>query len=77
MQTFEQLCIITRFHTAAVAQVRAFAPRAGGLGFDNRPRHTKDVIKLLPYLFLLLITLHKRIDLTSLLSQTSGMSGRE
>ena len=23
--------------------VRAFAPRAGGRGFDPRPRHTKDV----------------------------------
>jgi len=28
--------------------VRAFAPWAGGRGFDPRPRHTKDVITMVP-----------------------------
>ena len=28
--------------------VRAFAPWAGNRGFDPRPRHTKDVIKMVP-----------------------------
>ena len=29
--------------------VRAFAPWAGGRGFDPRPRHTKSVIKMVTY----------------------------
>ena len=33
--------------------VRAFAPWAGGRGFNPQPRHIKDVIKMVPYAFLL------------------------
>ena len=50
--------------------VRAFAPRAGGRGFDPRPRHTKDVIKMVPDASLL-GTQHIRTGLASLSSQTS------
>jgi len=66
--------------------VRAFAPWAGGRGFDHRPRHTKAVIKMVPYASLLGAQ-HIRTGLASLFSQTSfkkkkrwipsGMSGRE
>ena len=64
--------------------VRAFAPWAGGRGFDPRPRHTKDVIKMVPNASLLSAQ-HIRTGLVSLSSQTllkkrwipSGMSGRE
>jgi len=49
---------------------RAFAPSAGGRGFDCRPRHTKDVIKMVPDTSLL-SDQHIRIGLASLSSQTS------
>ena len=67
--------------------VRAFAPLAGGRGFDSRPRHTKDVIKMVPDVSLLGVQhLHcKDRSGFSLLSKPrskkrwipSGMSGRE
>ena len=50
--------------------VRAFAPRAGGRGFDPRPRHTKEVIKMVPDV-VLLSAQHIRTGLASLSSQTS------
>jgi len=50
--------------------VRAFAPWAGGRGFDPRPRHTKDVIKMEPAASLLYAK-RTRTGLASLLSQTS------
>ena len=65
--------------------VKAFAPWAGGCGFDPRPpRHTKDVIKMVPDASLLSAQ-HIRTGLASLSSQTSfkkrwipsGMSGRK
>jgi len=66
--------------------VRAFAPWAGGRWFDPRPRHTKDVIKMVPDACLLSAQ-HIRTGLASLSSQTSlkkkrrwipsGKSGRE
>ena len=65
--------------------VRAFAPWALGRGFDPRPRHTKDVIKMVPDASLLSAQ-HIRTGLASLSSQNlvkkkrwipSGMSGRE
>ena len=49
--------------------VRAFALLAGGRGFDPRPRHTKDVIKIVPDASLLGAQ-HIRTCLASL-SQTS------
>jgi len=63
--------------------VRAFAPWAGGRRFDPRPRHTKDVIKIVPDASLL--SAQHMIGLTCLSSQTSfkkemdstGTSGRE
>jgi len=64
--------------------VRAFAPWAEGRGFDPRPRHTKDVIQMVPDASLLGAQ-HIRTGLASLSSQTSlkkrwipsRMSGRE
>ena len=50
--------------------VRAFAPKAGGHGFDPRPRHTKDVINMVPDAFLLSAQ-HIRTGLAALFSQTS------
>ena len=50
--------------------VRAFAPSAGGRGFDPRPPHTKDVIKMVPDASLLSAQ-HIRTGLASLSSQTS------
>ena len=56
--------------TAAVAQWLEFTPWAGGHGFDPRPRHTKDVIKMVPDASLLGAQ-HIRTGLASLSSQTS------
>ena len=50
--------------------VRAFAQWAGGRGFDPRPRHTKDVIKMVPDASLFGAQ-HIRTGLASLSSQTS------
>jgi len=49
--------------------VRAFAPWAGGRGFDPRPRLTKDVMKMVPDAPLLGAQ-HIRTGLASLSSQT-------
>ena len=50
--------------------IRAFSPWAGGRGFDARPRHTYDSIKMVQYASLLSAQ-HIRICLDSLLSQMS------
>jgi len=49
--------------------VRAFAPWMPGRGFDPRPRHTKDVIKMVPDASMLRAQ-HIMIGLASLPSQT-------
>ena len=50
--------------------VRAFAPWAGGRGFDPRPRYTKDVIKMVPDAPLLSAQ-HTRTELASLSARIS------
>ena len=81
-------CLVVNTCTTSLCSsgsvVKAFAPWAGGRGFDPRPRHTKDVIKMVPDASLLSAQ-HTRTGLASLSSQTSlkkrwilsGMSGRE
>ena len=58
-------------HRSGGSVVRAFAPWAGGRGFDPRPRHTKDVIKMVPDASLLGAQHNIRTGLASLSSQTS------
>ena len=55
--------------------IRASAPWAGGRGFDPRPLHTKEVIKMVPDASLLSAQ-HIRTDLASLSSQTSFKNRR-
>ena len=60
--------IFKRKYSSGGTVVGAFAP--GGHGFDPRPRHTKDVIKMVPDASLLGAQ-HIRTGLASLSSQTS------
>ena len=39
---------VNPLHRSGGSVVRAFAPWAGGRGIDPQPRHTKDVIKMVP-----------------------------
>ena len=63
-------CVNTLVNVCGVSVVRAFAPKAGGRGFDPRPLHIKDVIKMVPDASLLGAQ-HINIGLASLSSQTS------
>ena len=70
---FYLMCVIFSWilkmslNRSAGSVVRAFAPCAGGRGFDPRPRHTKDVLKMVPDASLLSAQ-HIRTGLASLSS---------
>ena len=59
----------TVYDRSGGSMVRVFAPQAGGCGFDPRPCHTKDVIKMVPDTSLLSAQ-YIRTGLASLPSQT-------